>query len=147
MENKYNELEKLNELKKDGALTEEEFEIQKSKILNANVKTKKNNRNISKYFFILVAVFVMITIGFVFYHKKCEQEHDDYLSEHMSTDVELKWGSITKSEYEQIEKQKEKNRKTEDTANKMIYISGGITIVLLSAGIIFKVIELKKNKK
>ncbi len=33
MENKYNELEKLNQLKSSGTITEEEFDIEKSKIL------------------------------------------------------------------------------------------------------------------
>ena len=59
MSNKYEELEKMNNLKVDGILSDEEFEIEKYKILNSkssNVHTKKNK---SKLFFIISAVNVI----------------------------------------------------------------------------------------
>lgn len=62
MENKYNELERLSQLKANGTITDTEFEIEKYKILNSkssNVNTKKNK---SKLFFILSSVGVGISI-------------------------------------------------------------------------------------
>lgn len=62
MENKYNELEKLNQLKSSGTITEEEFEIQKSKILNSQSNIKKTKKGKKKIIKILVAVIVSIII-------------------------------------------------------------------------------------
>jgi len=69
MENKYNELERLNQLKANGTITETEFEIEKYKILNlkyTNVHTKKNK---SKLFFILssIGVGISIVLGVIYY--------------------------------------------------------------------------------
>lgn len=62
MENKYNELEKLNQLKSSGTITEEEFEIQKSKMLNSQSNIKKTKKDKKKIIKILVAVIVSIII-------------------------------------------------------------------------------------
>lgn len=62
MENKYNELEKLNQLKSSGTITEEEFEMQKSKILNSKSNITHTEFNKSKIFYILVGIGIVITI-------------------------------------------------------------------------------------
>ena len=67
MENKYNELAKLNQLK--ATITEQEFETQKQKILNLNAKTLKVS--ISKIFFLLVGIAMIITIILSFKTNQC----------------------------------------------------------------------------
>lgn len=44
---KYDEIEKLNNLKKSGAITEEEFEKEKEKLLNCEIKKKGNGFSIA----------------------------------------------------------------------------------------------------
>lgn len=61
MDNKYNELEKLNQLKANGTITDAEFEIQKYKILNTTTETKIK-KNKSKIFFILTSISTVVTI-------------------------------------------------------------------------------------
>ena len=61
MENKYNELERLNHLKANGTITETEFEIEKYRILNTTTENK-NPKNKSSIFFILTGISAIITI-------------------------------------------------------------------------------------
>lgn len=78
MENKYNELEKLNKLKANGTITDAEFEIEKSKILNNNGK-KKNNNGLKLAViicFIVGIVLFIITIAITIKHKQIFKEWD-----------------------------------------------------------------------
>lgn len=61
MGNKYNDLEKLKQLKDNGTITDTEFEIQKYKVLNATTETKVN-KNKSKIFFIISSIGIVISI-------------------------------------------------------------------------------------
>lgn len=61
MENKYSELERLNNLKMNGTISETEFEVQKYRILNTTTENT-NTRNKSSIFFILTGISAIITI-------------------------------------------------------------------------------------
>ena len=61
MENKYSELERLNNLRKNGTISETEFEVQKYRILNTTTENT-NTRNKSSIFFILTGISAIITI-------------------------------------------------------------------------------------
>lgn len=61
MENKYSELERLNNLKMNGTISETEFEVQKYRILNTTTDNK-GTKNKSKIFFILTGISAIITI-------------------------------------------------------------------------------------
>lgn len=67
MENKYNELEKLNQLKASGTITNAEFEMQKQKILNNKSKktnTKKKSK-LLKGIIALVSLIIIIVVGII----------------------------------------------------------------------------------
>lgn len=68
MENKYNELERLNNLRKSGTISETEFEVQKYRILNTTTDTK-TKRNKSNILFIcsIVGIIVSTILGFISY--------------------------------------------------------------------------------
>lgn len=68
MENKYNELERLNDLRKSGTISETEFEVQKYRILNTTTDNK-NKKNKSKMLFIFsfISVVISIIVGIVYY--------------------------------------------------------------------------------
>lgn len=143
MENKYNELEKLNQLKANGIITDVEFEMQKQKILN---NTKKNRTlKKSKILFIVTIVFIIITIGLFFYKNSCKQKERDYLSNHMTDDISLKNKKIKQYEYDQIQEQKSELWKSRTTSENIFFASCGITAVLLVSGIVVFIIEKKKK--
>ena len=54
----------------------------------------------SKILFIVTIILVIITIGCLFYKNSCKQKERDYLSQHMTDDIELKYESINQYEYE-----------------------------------------------
>lgn len=62
MENKYNELEKLNQLKANGTITDTEFEIEKQKILNSKSNKTPTKKKKSKLLFIVIAVVLIAVI-------------------------------------------------------------------------------------
>lgn len=68
MENKYSELERLNNLRKSGTISETEFEVQKYRILNTTTDNK-NKKNKSKMLFIFsfISVVIGIIVGIVYY--------------------------------------------------------------------------------
>lgn len=61
MENKYSELERLNNLKMNGTISETEFEIQKYRILNTTTDNK-GTKNKSKILFIFSSISIVVTI-------------------------------------------------------------------------------------
>ena len=143
MENKYNELEKLNQLKANGTITDAEFEVEKHKILN-NVKKNRGLKK-SKILFIVTIIFIIITIGLFFYKNNCKQNERDYLSNHMTDDISLKYKKINQYEYDQIQKQKSKLWKSRTTSENIFFVSCGITIVFLVSGIVVFIVEKKKK--
>lgn len=68
MENKYSELERLNNLKMNGTISETEFEIQKYRILNTT-PDNKGTKNKSKILFIIsgVGAVISILVGVILY--------------------------------------------------------------------------------
>lgn len=99
----------------------------------------------SNIFFIITAIFIIITIGCFFYKNSSYQEYDNYMGEHMAEDIALKNGRITQSEYSAIQSRKDHLLKTSDNANIIFYVSGGITIILLATSVVLKVKENKKK--
>ncbi len=63
------EIEKLQKLKESGALTDDEFKVEKEKILNSNVTTNKNSDNstIKKTCIILGIIVLVVIIGVVIF--------------------------------------------------------------------------------
>lgn len=61
MENKYSELERLNDLRKNGTISETEFEVQKYRILNTTTDNK-GTKNKSKILFIFSSISIVVTI-------------------------------------------------------------------------------------
>ena len=61
MENKYSELERLNDLRKNGTISETEFEVQKYRILNTTTNNK-GTKNKSKILFIFSFISAVSTI-------------------------------------------------------------------------------------
>lgn len=62
------EIENLQKLKESGALTEDEFKVEKEKILNSNVTTNKNSDNSKiKKTFIILGIVVLVIIGVVIF--------------------------------------------------------------------------------
>ena len=63
------QIEKLQKLKESGALTEDEFKVEKEKILNSTVTTNKNSHkaSIKKIGIILGIVVLVIVIGVVIF--------------------------------------------------------------------------------
>ena len=143
MENKYNELEKLNQLKANGTITDAEFEVEKHKILN-NVKKNRGLKK-SKILFIVTIIFIIITIGLFFYKNNCKQNERDYLSNHMTDDISLKYKKINQYEYDQIQKQKSELWKSRTTSENIFFVSCGITIVFLVSGVVVFIVEKKKK--
>ena len=143
MENKYNELEKLNQLKANGTITDAEFEVEKHKILN-NIKKNRRLKK-SKILFIVTIIFIIITIGLFFYKNNCKQNERDYLSNHMTDDISLKYKKINQSEYDQIREQKNQLHKSRTTSETIFFASCGITIVFLVSGVVVFIIEKKKK--
>lgn len=68
MENKYSELERLNNLKMNGTISETEFEVQKYRILNTTTDNKCT-KNKSKILFIIsgVGAVISILVGVILY--------------------------------------------------------------------------------
>lgn len=121
MENKYNELERLSQLKANGTITDTEFEIEKYKILNSkssNVHTKKNK---SKSFFILssIGIVISIVLGIIYYFWQAE----------LYTDIWFKFNNITL------------NNTISKILDYGLVIVITSSIVLLVLGIIFKIKE------
>lgn len=68
MENRYSELERLNDLRKNGTISETEFEVQKYRILNTTTDNKYT-KNKSKILFIIsgVGAVISILVGVILY--------------------------------------------------------------------------------
>lgn len=103
----------------------------------------------SKIFFILTAVFVIITIGTFFYMNSREQICVDFLNEHpeLTSESEREWKKISESEYKQVRSQYLRYDKANSNAEMIFKISVGITVVLLATGIVLVIVEKKKKQR
>ncbi len=145
---KYEELEKLQKLKESGAITQAEFEVEKQKIFNnSKVNPEKKKVKMSRIFFILTAVFVIITIVAYKYENNCYEKEMDYVDNEYKEAGSLRYcNAITEEEYKEICNQSAELGETHSKSQKMLHISEGITVVMLAAGIVFKIIEKKEEK-
>lgn len=105
----------------------------------------KVKHNKSKILFIITIVLIIITIGCLFYKNSCKQKERDYLSEHMTDDIKLKYKSINQYEYEQIQEQKNELWKMRTTSENIFLASCVITVIFLVSGIVVFIIEKKKE--
>lgn len=149
---KLEEIEQLQRLKESGAITQEEFEIEKHKVLNEQVsQTNKetiNKKSKAKLFFILAGIFLVVTIMCIiitlYMNNKFYQltDESDYAWSKYSYDG-------TKSAYNHYEEIIEKMENVEDMFKIFLYISfgiGAITIIMIIIGIVLKVKEKGGNK-
>lgn len=133
MENKYNELEKLNQLKSSGTITETEYEVEKYKILNSNTKTLKNTKSISTKCFIFVGVeiiFLIIFISLSIYHYNKADEISWKTSSYYTYIGDDTYKNEMQSEIEKG-----------DSFKYASIIIGGLSTVFLITGIVFKIKE------
>lgn len=142
MESKYNELEKLNELKANGTITDAEFEMQKQKILNNKFNVTKTKRNKSKLFFILAIIFIVITvisIGLTIYYNKI---FNDIATSNEEYEATLNFYRTGNSK--QIDRIYDQASQMENLSNIFLIVSfciGGVSVVFVIVGIILKIKE------
>ena len=119
MENKYSELERLNNLRKSGTISETEFEVQKYRILNTT-PDNKNKKNKSKILFIIsgIGIIVSTILGFISYFWHNSDMYIDTLLNNKSLNKAISFAV--------------------DGSFKTLIV---ITIVILIIGIIFKIKE------
>lgn len=131
MENKYNELERLNQLKLNGTISETEFEVEKYKILNSNIKTSKNTKSKSTKCFIVVGgemIFLIILIFLSIYHYNKADDISKTSSYYLYNNTTLK---------NEMQSEIEKG----DSFKYASIMIGGLSIVVLITGIVFKIKE------
>lgn len=147
---KYEELEKLIELKENGILTEEEFETEKQKILNNNSKIKIKQSKF-KIFFILTIIFAVLTIISVcLYNHFSDVADDAYWGEngydgYYLAKLNYKSNLISRDEYKEIEKEYETIENAFAFFEYSSYVVGAATVIFLITGIILKIKEKNKN--
>lgn len=120
MENKYSELERLNDLRKNGTISKTEFEVQKYRILNTTTENT-NTRNKSSIFFILTGISAIITIIWciILY----------FWNDTLDTDLYFKYHNTSLNDY---------ISRIVDTGLAVLVIT---TILMLILGVIFKIKE------
>ena len=153
---KLGKLEKLEELKKSGTLTEEEFENEKQKILNEKQNvSSKGNKKVSNTFFILSLILLVLTVAFVVisfdrYEEMDEVEWDYYMAKGTYEDYKdyrYTYRSLyedAKEEYEELEEEYNEKLDEYHFYEYGRYVTGALCIVSIGLGIIFK--EKKKKE-
>lgn len=157
--NKYEKLEKLQKLKDNGVINEEEFETEKRKIIEDTEvpnETKNKKNKISIICFIVSGLLLVLTIAFFIfsYHwsKKDDDAHWNYLTaENKYEDYEdIKYSyrllyEDAKEEFEDAENEYKELHKTYNFYKYGSYIIGAATIISFGTGIIF--LEIRKKSK
>ena len=157
--NKLDKLEKLQELKQSGALSEEEFEKEKKKVLKETKKSKfKGNKKISIIAFIACVLLLATTIAFIVRMSYWYKEYDDisidyYLAENTYRDYkedgyEYRYEYLyenAKDEYYDLKSKYDKREKKYHFFKYGAFVTGGLCIISLGIGILF--IERKKKDK
>lgn len=143
---KFEELEKIQQLKESGAITQAEFEVEKQKILNLKEKAKGKMHK-SKLFFLLTKILLVITMIFIvitcWWHNVPYQESEENFH---NTREDYENGEISESRFEQV---KDKYWYNVDIKDCLIYSScafGGISTILFVTAITLKIKE-KRNAK
>lgn len=135
---KYEKLERLQKLKEDGILSDAEFETEKQKILNdsKDIKTKKEGiKRLSKIFFILTIIGIIITIIAVGFSIYLSSQSYKIAGDR----VELEWKY--NGDEERINKEMNKKLDKLDMLGNIWAVTATITGVFLGLGIGFKIKE------
>lgn len=159
--NKYEELSKLQKLKEDGTLNNEEFELEKQKILS-NVKMNKMSSKNKKILIIctsiLTILFMLITIIFTILAVQQAMDTSTDLGVRLEIEKERDMADYYKSKndnykYEQAmekvknaEEELERKQNLESLTSWVPYVAGGVTIALLVVTIVLNK-QNKANKK
>lgn len=155
--NKYEELSKLQKLKEDGTLNNEEFELEKQKILS-NVKMNKMSSKNKKILIICISIltilFMLITIIFTILAVQQAMDTSTDLGVRLEIEKNRDMADYYKSKndnykYEQTmekvrnaEEELERKQDIESISSWAPYTAGGVTIALLVVTIVLN----KKNK-
>jgi len=100
----------------------------------------------SKIFFILTAVFVIITIVAYKYENACYEKEMDYVdNEVKEASTSVGTHIISEDEYKEILNHSAELGETHSKSQKMLHISAGITVALLVTGIVLVIVEKKKK--
>lgn len=155
---KLDKLKKLQELKENGTISEEEFENEKKKILNENEITKfKGNKKISIIGFILSVILLVITIAFIAFCFYWYNEMDDISMDYyiaMNEYLDYKEEGYTyryfyedaKEEYEDLKEIYDEREGKYKFFKYGSYVTGGLCIAALGVGILFIERKKKDNK-
>lgn len=159
--NKYEELSKLQKLKEDGTLNNEEFEVEKQKILS-NVKMNKMSSKNKKILIIctsiLTILFMLITIIFTILAVQQAMDTSTDLGVRLEVEKNRDMADYYKSKndnykYEQAmekvknaEEELERKQNMESLTSWVPYVAGGVTIALLVVTIVLNK-QNKANKK
>ena len=155
---KFENLEKLKKLKDSGAINEEEFQIEKQKILKEEntIQSKPfGNKKISITFFILSIILLVITISFIAFSIYWSNEQDDASDDYGGKyedykDDRYRYRNLyedAKEEFEDIEKKYNKISKTYHFFEYGRYVTAGLCIATLGTGFLLKEKKNKKGKK
>lgn len=151
---KFEELEKIQDLKNNGAITDTEFEKEKQRILNTVNTSNTTNRTTSKkgtakLFFTLTVVGIIIaivlTIGYCYYRDNVWYDiYFDYTATKRSYDEYDKYSTLrgrkeNKKELEEVDSKYKKANNILHTFEYGAWGTGGLTVAFLIIGIIFKV--------
>ncbi len=147
---RYEELERLKELKENGILTEKEFNTEKQRILNNNSKIKIKKSKF-KIFFILTIIFAVLTIISVcLYNHFSDVAVDALWGEngyygYFLAELQYEDNLISRDEYKEIEKEYENITNVWAFFEYARYVAGIATVIFLTTGIILKIKEKNKN--
>lgn len=157
MGNKYEELEKLKNLKDNGVIAENEFEIEKQKILNSNNINKTINRqinektlNILKIMIIVATIFsVILFISFLIYVNNNYYKIKDYTIKNDTIVWDME--ELERYNYSQAQKEYNKIVRKINLAKDTIYTGNRIYILFwiafISTSILYLIQEILKHKR
>lgn len=158
---KFENLEKLQNLKESGAITEEEFQIEKQKILkeeNTIPSKPFGNKKISITFFILSIILFVVTISFIAFSIYWSNEQDDASDDYFMAkwkyedykEDRYRYRNLyedAKEEFEDEEKKYDKISKTYHFFEYGRYVTAGLCVATLGTGFLLKEKKNKKGKK
>lgn len=144
---KYDELEKLKELKDSGAISQEEFEIEKNKIFNRKSVNEKKPCKKVKLFFLLTIIFLIITVVFwgleVYWSNVLYDvdfgENGNY--GYFLATLDYEDGLISRTEYKEIEKEYLKTENIYHFFKYGKFVVLGFSVIFLATGSILKIKE------
>lgn len=157
--NKYDKLDKLQKLKDNGVINEEEFETEKKKIIEDtevpnNIKDKKNKMSI--ICFIVSGLLLVITIAFIMFNISWSEKDDDAYWDYLTAkssyedyeDTKYRYRALyedAREEFKDAEDEYEEVHKTYSFYKYGSYIIGAMAVISFGTGIMF--LEIKKKNK